>query len=412
VKTGAASARGWLNQPCSVLLFLLFLAACDGSTAPQPSASATPLPSAAPTSPARLTPTPTADIGPVDLKTAWGAAPIHRLPSDMGQQQVFVFENAATPDGHWLVGALEPRNFLHNTTRLSSLVLYNITSRQVQTLRPLLTPQSQIITVSVDEHWIVWSEAPDQPNFFDWTLFAYNRQSRQVKRLAQAVKVNGQAVPGPAPMPSVAHGMVLWGQPLGPVSPTTLENAVVKLENLATDSVTTLATRAGNPTGMSWPWVMWGQVTTGANGYIVLRNLSTRQEVQIQSQPGSVSIAGASMAYTDLKTIYLLDDFTQSTTNYHVILSVSEPDHLQFITLNNRLIAWTQDTTTQVWDRTEHRLVTLPISNGKSDSWVGGHTLVWLDPESKAQQDQDTRDNLIPTPTFNVMDTNTLPILP
>jgi hypothetical protein len=137
--------------------------------------------------------------------------------------------------------------------------------------------------------------------------------------------------------------------------------------------------------------------------------------VQLQGQPSYITLAGTSVAYTDanLHTLFLLEDMTQSTTNPQVLLQLGDAtDHIQFITMNARLIGWVQDTTVQVWDRVEHHLVKLPISSGRSDSWVGGRTLVWPDPEPQAQQDQDTRNNLIPTPTFNVLDTTTLPQAP
>jgi hypothetical protein len=57
-------------------------------------------------------------------------------------------------------------------------------------------------------------------------------------------------------------------------------------------------------------------------------------------------------------------------------------------------------------------LVILPVKNGQSESWVGGRTLVWSEPETKGQQDQDARTNLLPTPTLNVVDTTTLPSAP
>jgi len=79
------------------------------------------------------------------------------------------------------------------------------------------------------------------------------------------------------------------------------------------------------------------------------------------------------------------------------------------VTLNDRLVAWAQESVTQVWDRTLRRLVILPVRNGQSDSWVGGRTLVWSEPEAKGQQKQDARNNLLPTPTLNVVDTTALP---
>jgi hypothetical protein len=121
----------------------------------------------------------------LNLATAWGAITIQRLPTAVDDKHVFVFENAATPDGGWLLGAIEPRNFINNSTELSVVALYNIATHQIQRIRLLLHPQSQIIGATVDDHWIVWSEAPDQPNFFDWTLFAYNRQTGAVRQLAR-----------------------------------------------------------------------------------------------------------------------------------------------------------------------------------------------------------------------------------
>lgn len=79
-------------------------------------------------------PSPTPAQGTLDMSAAWGQVTVHRLPSAMGNNQVFVFENAATPDGQWLVGALEPRDFITNTTRPSFAVLYNISTRQIVTM--------------------------------------------------------------------------------------------------------------------------------------------------------------------------------------------------------------------------------------------------------------------------------------
>ncbi len=370
---------------------LLLLAGCARATT-QP----------APTGPAPTFgpfPTPTPTPAPVTLQSAWGQVTIHHLPSALSNNRVFVFDNAATPDGQWLIGADEPRDFLTNTTRPSFAVLYNVNTQQMLTMHQLRSPQSQILVASADAQWVVWTEADDQPNFFDWTLFAYNQQTRQVRQLAQAVKVNGQAVPGQYPSVVINHGVAVWNQAIGPVSPTTLNNAVVRSEDLATGVVTTLATRAGAPLSFSWPWAVWGQVTTGSGGYMQLKNLTTNQELQITIQGSSITLAGTSVAYTDLNlhTLYLLDDITRDTTNAQVLLQTADvDDHIQFICMNDRLIGWTQDTTVQVWDRMEQRLVTLPISHGISASWVGGRTLVWEDPESQEQQDQDRKNGLIP----------------
>ncbi len=347
--------------------------------------------------------------------TPWGAVTLHQLPTALSDNRIFVFENAATPDGQWLLGANEPRDFIQNTTRLSSLVLYNGATGQLITVHALLHPHSQILGVSVDDRWIVWSEADDQPDFFDWALFAYDRQRRTVRQLAQATQVNGQPVAGPSPLPVVSHGRVVWGQAIGPLTPNSLSNAVVRmedLEQLATGTVTTLASSAGDPS-LAWPWIAWAQSTTDSEGYTALKNLETGQRLQLHQQPLSLGIAGKSLAYDDTSAVYLIDDITQDGVHAQLVAkAANEADHLQFVTLNDRLVAWAQESMTQVWDRTLRRLVILPVHDGKSESWVGGRTLVWSEPEAKGQQEQDARNNLLPTSTLNVVDTLTLPSAP
>lgn len=396
--------RGWPKWPPSA--FSLFLALTLFVGCASPSVPTRYMPTSTP----KTTATITKVLTPTTLQKAWGNVEIRRLPSALADNRVFVFDNAATPDGQWLIGANEPRDFINNTTRLSYIVLYNVADQQMRTIRPLLHPKSQILAASADDRWIVWSEADDQPNFFDWTLFAYDRQSGQTRQIAQATQINGQPVQGPSPMPVVDHGQVVWGQATGPVSPETLDNAIVRMEDLTTGHVTTPATKAGNPY-LAWPWVAWGQLATGSGGHVVIKNLESGQSLEIQKQPTGLAIVGTSLAYDDTTSVYLIGDITHGIDNPQMLATaVNEADHLQFVTLNERLVAWTQDSVTQVWDRAEQRLVSLPVTNGQSDSWVGGRTLVWLQPESKEQQDQDSRNNLIPTPIFNVLDTTTLPV--
>ena len=130
---------------------------------------------------------PNSDAGnALTLKEAWGNIPILSLPTDIGNNQALVFEQAATPDGQWLVGSIVPRDFEQNATQPSYLALYNIHTRQIERIHALLAPKSQVLGASIDDHWIAWSEADDQPTFFDWTIFLYNRDSGQTRELALA----------------------------------------------------------------------------------------------------------------------------------------------------------------------------------------------------------------------------------
>jgi hypothetical protein len=222
---------------------------------------------------------------------------------------------------------------------------------------------------------------------------------------------NGQPVPGPAPMPIVDHGQAVWGQAIGPVGPDTFQNAVVRMEDLTTGQMTTLATKAGAPT-FQWPWIIWGQVTTGSDGYENIKNLQTGQQMQLQAKAATLALDGTSLAYDDINSLYLIDDFTQTPLKPNQLMSASGSIHFQWVTLSDRLVAWTEDAGVEVWDRTQHVFVRLPISNGRSDSWMQGRVLVWFDPEPADQQQQDIRNNLLPTPTLDILDTTTLPTKP
>jgi len=346
---------------------------------------------------ATITPIPTPNQTPLGLHDAWGNVSIRSLPGTLAGNRQFILENAATPDGQWLVGVSQPADFVKNTTQPSYLILYGVTTGQVVTMRQLLHQQSQVIGVSADDRWVVWSEAADQPNFFDWTLFAYDRQTHVVRQIAQAVRSENGPVHGPVPYPVVDHGHVLWGQAIGEVGSDTLQNAVVMMEDLNTGEKTTLATKAGSP-AIGWPWVAWDQQTTGSQGYVDLSNLVTGQHMTWSKQPATVAIAGTSIAYDDEYSIHIIDDFTHAPINAQLITGATNGDYAEFTSLNDRLIAWISTSSSLVYDRVEHRLVELPPSSGVTPGvirWVMGRLLVWLD-----------------VSTLYVIDTRTLPTAP
>lgn len=421
VRAGVRSPRPHFWRLLLLPALALLLAPCSGSSVPSTGTPAGGTATASATS-SRVASTSPGSRSPLvvpqrrlTLADAWGNVAIHRLPTAIDSQHVFVFENAATPDGAWLLGAVEPRNFIDNTTERSVVALYNVATRQLVRIHPLLSPQSQIISASVDDSWVVWSEADDQPNFFDWTMFAYNRRTGAVRQLAQAVTDGGNPVPGPAPMPTVDQGRVVWGQAIGTVSQATIDNAVVRMEDLTTGQVTTLATAAGSP-AYQWPWVIWGQVTGGSGGFENLKNVQTGQETRLHVQAASLALSGKSLAYNDSGSLsgYLIDDFTSDPTQTKLLLAFRADSgrHVEFLTMSDRLVAWREDGGVEVWDRTQQAFVQLPISNGASDSWVQGHLLVWFDPEPADQQQQEMRNNLLPTPTLDIINTSTLPTAP
>jgi hypothetical protein len=378
------------------LLAIMLIAGCSQSTTPS----------------TRPTPTATQAHPPgsyIEMAAAWGQRDVREVPTALDPTHVFVFQNATASAGRALVGTIVPRAFIANTTELSVLALYDIETRHITRLSPLLRPQSQIIRASADDTWIVWSEAPDQPNFFDWTLFAYNFTTGQTKKLAEAPRQNGQAVPGPSPMPVVDHGYAIWGQAIATVDAQNIQNAVVRGLELSTGKITTLATKAGAPVALSWPWAAWSQITSGSTGYETLRNLSSGQETHVKAQAAWMAMNGVSLAYNDTAAAYLVDDVAQAGPKPQPLPAGT----VEFVSMNDRVVAGVKRAEdAEVWDRVEHLIVHLPTTHGNLQTWVGGHTLLWYDPVSAAEQEQDTRANLLPTPTLYVMDTSGLPTQP
>jgi hypothetical protein len=339
---------------------------------------------ATPTSPITAwTPTP-----PVQLAQAWGNVNVVRLPLGYADNQQFVFEQAATPDGQWLVGEIEPVDILNNQTIVPQIALYNVATRQIRPIHQLLHPQSQIGTVATDGQWLVWSEAADQPSFFDWTMFAYDMQTGTVQMIAQAPMANGQPAPGPHSGPIVSNGYVAWSQPLAPVTQgdtASLKNIVVQLKNLSTGSVTTLATSAGE-VAFSWPWVAWGQVVSATGGYVEIQNLVTKARQQLNAQPTSLALNGATLVYnTTFSDIVMIEDISKPLTGQTVFETSSPtPTYIQFPSISTRLLAWNESSGSPVplvWDRVQHKTITLPTTSASQiyEAWTGGSLLVWDD---------------------------------
>lgn len=398
----------------AVAIFTVALSALTGcSTAQSKVGASRKTPSALPTVTDRVAATPTSPIAPwtpempVAFSQAWGNVQVVKLPLDYANNQQFVFQQAASPDGQWLVGEIEPTDILNNQTIIPQLALYNISTREIRLVRPLLHPQSQIGSVSTDGQWLVWSEADDQPSFFDWTMYAYNLQSGIVQKIAQAPMRNGQPVSGPHSGPVVSNGYVLWSQPLASVTPGdvgSLDNVVVQMKNLSTGVATTLAKSAGE-VALSWPWAAWAQVTSATDGYVEIQNMETDAHQRLYVQPTSMALDGATLVYnTTFTDVAMIADVSQPLTGKTVYSTVEAtgPTYIQFPSASSRLLAWNESSGSPVplvWDRLLHKLITLPTTSSSQiyEAWTGGQLLVWDDP------------TLAPSGALYVVNTNNLP---
>lgn len=378
------------------------------------------------TSTASVTPTwtPAATYAPsprtLSFSQAWGNVRITRLSGRLPGNLNFVFEYDATPDGQWIVGEVEPRDFAENTTFIPYLALYNVSTRQVMRVHSLLNPHSQIGTVATDGNWIVWQEASHQPDFVDWVIEAVNWHTGVFKRLAQApTDANGAFYHGPQPQLAVDQGKALWSQTTGPIDPndsSTSKNEEVLLADLNAGTVTTLATSAFGA-ALSWPWAAWGvQTDAKGDGYVQFKNFETGQTARLNQTPDKLALNGTTAVYSlYANEIDVIPDVSRGTVG-RTIFQVTTPS-LQSPVASDRLVTWSQTAGPNiplVWDRQQNTLVILPTTYTQNYvAWTGGHLLIWLDsPETAAQQQQDGQNNLIPSLDMCIVDTRTLPTSP
>lgn len=408
----------------SILLASIILTSCAAQMAQRPVG-------------ARLTPTETASLASAPTPTptqaitflrpapsltfaqAWGKVAIIRLPNLLPNGEVFNGVDDATSDGQWLVGEIEPRNMLNNTTVYPQIALYNVHTRQIRVIRTLRSPQSRLDGVSTDGNWLAWSDSVDPGSFFDWVMYVCDLRTGVVRVLAQAPRADGQAAQGPHSGPFVSNGYVVWTQALGPIAQgdlTSLKQVVVKEENLATDAVTTLATAASVMT-FSWPWVAWGQVTSATAGNVMVDNLVTQQRQQLDQEPADIKLDGsAAIIEPDANTVALIPDVSRDLTEQTVFATNPATfTDVGYPSIGHRLLAWIWGSGDHipvvVWDRVQHVTVVLPTTNAPNATWAwtDDSLLIWLDPEPAAQRQADLAKGLTPLETYCIVSTAQLP---
>lgn len=351
----------------------------------------------------------------MELAAAWGAPPVQRLPTEIDAGHRFVFGDAVTSDGAWLIGSIEPRLIFAATNEAPALALYNIESRAILRVHAMRTPRSQLLGAASDGDWVVWAEAVDALRNADWTMYAYNVNTQQITQLAQAERLQGGPIAGVMPHPAMDHGLVVWAQAVAPTA-TGQPRSIVRALDIATNAATTLD--AGMDPSVSWPWVSWRDESgrdkvrpdePADSDTLNLLNMRTRTISRIHGSAQSLALDGGALALCQVRSLEVVDDLTTGLGRSVTILQVDAPNHVQDVTMSARLIGWTQVGPPEVWDRLLRVFVALPIRSGQSATWTHGNTLVWLDPEPPNAQRRDIENNLYPTPNINVIDVTTLP---
>ncbi len=418
-----------------LLACLLILGACDfGSDVPPDGASSAPIrgngstsPEVAetPQNPGKI-PTPIEDnsipFSPVptvpaslvptfDMTTTWGSQIRMSKISMAYVENYYLTPQTVTPDGRFLICSALSRDFSETGgSQPGKVFMIDLSSHQVTELHHVPRNTIEPYDTSADDNWIVWTEAPQEPGFFsDWVTYAYNRKDHSVKQVAKApLNKDGMPVIDTDGTAKVDHGIVVWAEAVqGSV------HFAVKSADLTTGQVKTLTDNGFLPE-ISWPYVAWVETqkepskqVKGVNkGVITILNLQTgaKKTLNGPDTPKYFAFYNGSLAWITArgKEVILTD---VNETYQQTVARAEGDDSFEFPSMNDRLITWGSQSRTAVYDRLQHRLVTLKEGH-TGNHFVAARAVVWQEPAPKSTLSQPI------FPTINVLDTSQLPTTP
>lgn len=215
-------------------------------------------------------------------------------------------------------------------------------SGTITIIRPFTNPNTQVVWIVGDATWVVWVEGSLQPTFVDWVLYSYNRQSRQIRTLAAAPKPyqNTGLV-----IPSMSKDAIVW-------SAVEAADGIHRVYAINADG-TDLRVLEKNAVGpqIVWPWVVYDTVPSSpaSHGTLSRENLETGETQAIRG-PTDVSY----FAYDGEALAWISGD----TSSVFLQTPINAPArqlftgaHLQFVSLNQRLVGWGQVEGALAFDR-------------------------------------------------------------
>jgi hypothetical protein len=215
-------------------------------------------------------------------------------------------------------------------------------SGAITIIRSFTNPNEQVVWIVGDATWVVWVEGSIQPTFADWVMYSYNRQSRQIRTLAAAPRPYPNT---PLVIPSMSNNVVVWSAIEG-------SDGVDRVYAVNADG-TNLRVLTSNGAGpqIVWPWVVYDVVPSSptSHGTLSEKNIET-EETRPISGPVDVSYFaydGEALAWIsgDTKRIFLQAPITARPTQLFA------GAHLQFVSLNQRLVGWGQVEGALAFDR-------------------------------------------------------------
>jgi hypothetical protein len=430
---GGTKRRG-VSPPLTLLIsilamFSLALSACDSNSQSQIDVNVTPMTTGA-ASAGTVAPTTTRPlVGPsavptlaepgntvVDMAVAWGAQlNVTSIPNAIGEDRI-LGPLVPTQDGKFLLAVIQTREWgEQGGLEPGKVVLIDLATKHVQEIKQLPTNDTQAFGASADNDWLVWAEAPQEPNFFsNWSLYAYQISTRTLKEVAKAPRgADGQLLRGPDIWVKVDHGIAVWAE--APTVQKESVRGVVKNIDLQSGTTQVLADNGLTP-AISWPHVAWiegqnepSKQIEGANkGLIVLYNMQSGSKKTLSGPdtPSYFDIHNNLVSWITAKgDEVLLTDLAESYQRTIARIDTAQPNRFEEAYLNDRLVTWYSRTEAQIWDLKKDIVVTLddqPVGYKQ----INGNAIVWMSPVSEQAMQTPLPDN---KRSIYVLDTSKLP---
>jgi hypothetical protein len=252
-------------------------------------------------------------------------------------------------------------------TELGPAIMDRSTGK-IAIIRPFTNPRAQVLGIVGDATWVVWVEGSLEPAFTDWVLYSFNRQSRQIRTLAAASKPYPNT---PLVNPSMSNGVIVW-------SAIEAADGVEHVYAINADG-TDLRVLEANAVGpqIVWPWTVYDSIPNSPSSHGTLSRLNLETgETQAIAGPVDVSYYaydGESVAWIsgDTNGVFLQSPVTAPATQ------VFAGTHLDFISMNRRLVGWGQDQGAMVFDR-KLRMVVQLSNLGNYYPAISAQAIDWL----------------------------------
>lgn len=295
----------------------------------------------------------------VDLAAAWPDVPLRSWDSS-GWVEVAITQDGGAALGE-SIAPTEPH------ARIGPAIMDRATG-EVTVIRPFSNPRSQVVSIAGDSNWVAWVEGSLEPSFSDWVLYSYDRKNGQIRTLAAAPKTYPFT---PFLAVSMSNGVIVWSAVEAP-------DGIFHVYTVNADGsgLRILAANAKGPQ-ISWPWVVYDEkpATAGAPATLARENIETGEVRPIEGPADASYFAydGEAIAWISADSQSL---FVQSPLESSPSL-IASGQHLQFVSVDQRLVGWGQDKGARAYDRKLKVIIELsdlhgfyPVMSAQALDWL------------------------------------------